>query len=91
MESPARLVDTLIPMNAALQHMPMFIADSDLLQRMDHGVRLRAEELPSELLQVAGKPGLGHHLKVVNTELELKAVIKPNAEGTAYDYCCVFH
>jgi tRNA pseudouridine55 synthase len=92
MESRARLVDMLIPMNAALHHMPMFIADSDdLLQRIDHGVRLRAEDLPTALLQTAEKPGLGNHVKVVNTDLELKAVLKPNAEGTAYDYCCVFH
>jgi hypothetical protein len=31
------------------------------------------------------------HLKVVDAELNLKAVLKKTPDSTAYDYCCVFH
>jgi tRNA pseudouridine55 synthase len=91
MESGSRLANTLIPMNAALSHMPMFMADSNLLERIAHGQRLRIEDLPTDLLQIARKPGLADHVKVVDADLELKAVLTANAAGTAYDYCCVFH
>jgi tRNA pseudouridine55 synthase len=91
MESGSRLANTLIAMNAALSSMPMLMADNDLLERIAHGVRLRVEDLPADLSPIAMTPGLGNYMKVVNADLELKAVLTANADGTAYDYCCVFH
>jgi tRNA pseudouridine55 synthase len=89
--SGLRFESMLIPMNAALQNMPMFVAGFDLLERVAQGQRLTAEDLPACAIQMPPDPSLAGHVKVVDAELNLKAVLIARSEGTGYDYCCVFH
>ncbi len=91
MESGARLKNVLIPMNTALQNLPTFVAGSDILQRVANGQHLTAEQIPRALIQAPAVQSPVDHVKVVDTDLNLKAVLKARSDGTAYDYCCVFH
>jgi tRNA pseudouridine55 synthase len=91
MDGAARLQKALIPMNKALQHMPMFVAGDDVLQRIAHGRRLTVQDLPPAAIQVSSDCCRISHVKVVDGDLNLKAVLRPAADGRVYDYCCVFH
>jgi tRNA pseudouridine55 synthase len=83
--------ETLIPMANAISLMPTFIADEDVLQNVAHGRKLDKSQIPSALIQRPTDNGMADHLKVVDAELNLRAVLKNSPDGTAYDYCCVFH
>ena len=91
MESGLRLDNVLIPMNTALGNIPTFVAGSDTIERVAQGQHLTAEQIPRALIQEPAVQGLVDHVKVVDTDLNLKAVLKAHPDGTAYDYCCVFH
>ena len=81
----------LIPMNTALAHMPMYVAGPDVLQRVAHGQRLTTEDIPPASIRPLSDPGAAGHVKVVDSKMNLKAVLTAAADRTAYDYCCVFH
>jgi tRNA pseudouridine55 synthase len=83
--------ETLIPMASAISHMPTFIANEDVLQNVAHGRKLDKTQIPPALIQRPTNDSLADHLKVVDAELNLRAVLKKSPDGTAYDYCCVFH
>lgn len=83
--------ETLIPMATAISHMPMFIANEDVLQNVAHGRKLDKTQIPQALILRPTDNSLTDHLKVVDAELNLRAVLKNSPDGTAYDYCCVFH
>jgi tRNA pseudouridine55 synthase len=91
MESGLRLDNVLIPMNAALGNIPTFVAGPDTLERVAQGRLLTAKQIPRALIQEPAVQSLVDHVKVVDTDLNLKAVLKAHPDGTAYDYCCVFH
>jgi tRNA pseudouridine55 synthase len=87
----SRQVRPLIPMATALSGMATFIAAQDILKDVAHGRKLDITRIPPALIQRPSDNMLADHLKVVDAELNLKAVLKKTPEGTAYDYCCVFH
>jgi len=91
MESRSRLYNVLIPMNMALGHIPTFVAGSDTLERVAQGQHLTTEQIPRALIREPAVQSLVDHVKVVDTDMNLKAVLKARADGTAYDYCCVFN
>lgn len=86
-----RQIETLIPMATAISHMPTFIANEDVLQNVAYGRKLDKSQIPPALIQRPTDNSLADHLKVVDAELNLRAVIKNSPDGVAYDYCCVFH
>jgi tRNA pseudouridine55 synthase len=90
-ESSSRQLRSLIPMATALSGMPTFIAAQEILKDVAHGRKLDITRIPTALIQRPSKNMLAGHLKVVDAELNLKAVLKKRPGGTAYDYCCVFH
>lgn len=90
-EPCSRQVQPLIPMATALSGMATFIATQDLLTDVAHGRKLDITRIPPALIQRPSVSMPEDHLKVVDAELNLKAVLKKTPDGTAYDYCCVFH
>ncbi len=87
----SRLDNALIPMNVALEHMPTFVAGPDTLQHVANGQHLTPDVIPQASIRRPAVQSLVDHLKVVDAHLNLKAVLKARPDGTAYDYCCVFH
>ena len=90
-ESGSWQENLLIPMTTALEHMPMHVASPEVLQRVAHGQRLTMEDLPPASLRPPSDRMVPGHVKVVDSEMNLKAVVMAGTEGAAYDYCCVFH
>jgi tRNA pseudouridine55 synthase len=86
-----RQTDVLIPMAAAISQMPTFIADEHVLQDVAHGRKLDRSTIPLALIERPSENTIADHLKVVDAEFNLKAVLKKSPDGAAYDYCCVFH
>jgi tRNA pseudouridine55 synthase len=91
MRSDRRTARTLIAPATAISQMPTFIADEDVLQDVAHGRKLDHSRIPLALIQRSIDQSLADHLKVVDADLNLKAVLKRSPEDKAYDYCCVFH
>ena len=87
----SRMKRTLIAPATAISHMPTFIADADLLSKVAHGRKLDPSHIPPALIQRPADQTLADHVKVVDAELNLRAVLKLSPGGAAYDYCCVFH
>jgi len=86
-----RQAQSLIPMTTAISRMPTFIADEALLQDVAQGRQLDRTRISPALIQRPTDNALADYLKVVDAELNLKAVLKISPESTAYDYCCVFN
>ena len=89
--SSRRQSEVLIPMATAISHMPTFIANANVLQDVAHGRKLDRSKIPPALIQRPSDNTMASHLKVVDAELNLKAVLKISPDGAVYDYCCVFH
>ena len=86
-----RQAQTLIAPATAISRMPTFIAGEELLQDVAHGRKLDLSRIPPALVQRPANDTMADHLKLVDADLNLKAVLKVSPDGKAYDYCCVFH
>ena len=86
-----RQAQTLIAPATAISQMPTFIAGEELLQDVAHGRKLDLSRIPPALVQRPANDTMADHLKLVDADLNLKAVLKVSPDGKAYDYCCVFH
>jgi tRNA pseudouridine55 synthase len=91
MEQHVRSERTLIPMAAALTAMPTFTAGEDVLQYVANGRKLTVQQLPPALVEPPSDTAMSGHVKIVDTERNVKAVLKLSPDGAAYDYCCVFN
>jgi tRNA pseudouridine55 synthase len=91
MGADSRAARTLIAPATAISRMPTFIAGEDVLQDVAHGRKLDHDRIAQALIQRPADQSLSDHLKVVDADLNLKAILKRSPEGKAYDYCCVFH
>lgn len=91
LDASRRQAQTLIPMAAALERMPTFIASGALLELVAHGRQLSHEQIPAALIQETGDKLLADHVKVLDAKLNIKAVLKIPPHGGVYDYCCVFN
>lgn len=81
----------LMPMATAISHMPTFIAGDDVLQDVAHGRKLDKTRIPPALIQRPMDNSLADHLKVVDADFNLRAVLKISPDSGSYDYCCVFN
>jgi tRNA pseudouridine55 synthase len=91
MDKQRLLQKELIPMAKTLPGMALFKADATLLQRMAHGQPLSAADLPADAIEQSKSKTLNAYVRVLDDQLNLKAVLKRTADGAAYDYCCVFN
>ena len=91
MHPDQRQAQTLMPMAAALGDMPTFIANRDILAAVAHGRQLTFKQVPPALIQRPADKVLADHVKVVDGELNLRAVLKISPDSTTYNYCCVFN
>lgn len=81
----------VIPMAEALRGVPIFRAGAEMLQWLSHGKPITADNVPHQAvkgLEAVQPDGI---VKVVDEADELKAVLQMAADGTRYNYCCVFH
>ncbi len=85
------MAQSLIPMAAAVQGMDVFSADERLLQRVAYGQPISATHLPNTQIKQKAETTLKTYVKVVDAQLNLKAILKRTPDGSTYDYCCVFH
>ncbi len=81
----------LVPMVDVLEKMPTFTAGHDVMHRVAHGQRLTTEQVPPASIHKPDSAYPADHVKVLDSEQNLKAVLKLNQDGTTYDYCCVFN
>jgi tRNA pseudouridine55 synthase len=78
-------------MTEALVDMPTFHAHDELVQRVSRGQRLTSSDIPlSAIVSALPQPSIDH-IKVVDGQNRLKAVISPSQTISGYNYCCVFN
>lgn len=81
----------LIPMAATLPNMARFQADAAILKRVACGQPLTTDHLADNAIEQPEGKALQDHIKVVDDQENLKAVLKQVKGKATYDYCCVFH
>jgi tRNA pseudouridine55 synthase len=85
-----QLSEKMISMRDALPNMPEFSVDAHLIEKIRHGQKLTTSNL-------IGSDGIGpacragDHLKIVDLEKNLIAIVQKNTTGDSLKYCCVFH
>lgn len=78
--------ETIIPMAEALKEMPAFRADDEMAAHISHGRPLAPDSFTGG--DSAGCPS--DHLKVLDRENRLRAVLEWSPDKGTYIYCCVF-
>ena len=91
MDPETRREKTLIPMAEALRSMPAFNAAEDVLLHVANGKKLTVEQLPPALIEFPSDADMAGHVKIIDPEGNVKAVLKLSPDSAAYDYCCVFN
>ena len=69
----------------------LIIADTETLQKAACGQQLTTTDLPEEAVEGSMDTALADHIRVVDAQYNLKAVVRRSKEKTVYDYCCVFN
>ncbi len=85
------LADVVISMADALRGMPRFRANAETIQHVAHGKPVSAERVPEHAIEREGASRDIGYIKVVDDQDNLKAVLEKSADGTLYNYCCVFN
>jgi tRNA pseudouridine55 synthase len=80
----------IIGMADALRCMPACRADESLAEKIRHGKRLSAEDLCVDYPGGGDAGGGDPHIKIVDGQNSLLAVVKKTPEEGLVDYCCVF-
>ncbi|MDF1593024.1 MAG: tRNA pseudouridine(55) synthase TruB [Desulfobacterales bacterium] len=78
--------DCIIDMAGALRNMPVFVADSGLMDKIRFGKPLTDLDMDPDRIDLSGD-----FFKVVDSENRLLAVVSLNKKDRAYKYNCVFH
>jgi tRNA pseudouridine55 synthase len=81
----------LIPMGAALEFMPTFVAGPETLQRVLQGQLLTSAHVHRDQIRKPADRSRDDYVKVVDAAMNLKAVLKVRPDDKGYDYCCVFN
>ena len=79
------LEQKLIRMTDALPDMPEYIAYNGLADQIQHGVILKQNDIEFSMDAHAA-----NHLKIVDGEKKLLAVLRYDRNSCIYHYCCVF-
>jgi tRNA pseudouridine55 synthase len=91
MDPAKRHERSLLSMDAALHAMPAHFADAALLRDVANGKKLNVHQLPPASIDSPPDGAMAEYVKVIDAGRNVKAVLKLSPDGTAYDYCCVFH
>jgi tRNA pseudouridine55 synthase len=91
MDRHLRWEKPVIPMAEALRFMPTFVAGEGLLQEVANGMRLTIDQLPLASIESTVQTAMVDHVKVIDAERNVRAILKMSPDGMAYDYCCVFN
>jgi len=84
-----KLSPKIISMTDALPDMPVFCADDHLVEKIRHGQELTAKDLIGSN-DTARDGKAGDHLKIVDRDENLIAIVEQNSTGNCWNYCCVF-
>ncbi|MBW1989033.1 MAG: tRNA pseudouridine(55) synthase TruB [Deltaproteobacteria bacterium] len=88
MARSGKAAEALIPMADALPRMPEFLAGPGVAGKIANGQEILWEELvPADKGQEEFDP---QHVKVVDAQRNLLAVMGPRPDGEGLSYCCVF-
>jgi tRNA pseudouridine55 synthase len=91
MDQDTRRSRAVTSMTEALVDMPTFHAPDELVQCVSRGQQLTRSDIPlSAIVSALPQPSIDH-VKVVDGQNRLKAVISPSQNGSGYNYCCVFN
>ena len=85
-----QLSEKMISMRDALPNMPEFSADAHLIEKIRHGQKLTTSHLIGSD-GIATACSAGDHLKIVDQEKNLIAIVQQNTTGNSLKYCGVFH
>jgi len=78
----------IIPMAAAMPHMPGCVAGRGLVEKIRHGHPLSLEDL--DVTRAAGaQKSRRFHLKVIDADSRLVAILEYRPDRPRLDYCCV--
>ncbi len=86
-----KLSDKLISMNDALKGMTGYISNKQLTEKVLAGQPIWAEDLKHHKQKPTGKPCFKEHIKIVEPDNNLIAVLRRQTTDKPYDYSCVFH
>jgi len=78
--------DHIIDMADALRNMPVFVADSLLMDKIRFGRPLSDVDMDADRKDLSGD-----FIKVVDPESRLLAIVRLNKKDRTYKYNCVFH
>lgn len=81
-----QIEDSIIGMADALRGMPLYTADTGMVEKINFGKKLNKKDFRSDLSQEASG-----YIKVVDEKNKLCAVLDVNGMHGTYKYCCVFH
>lgn len=90
MDQDTRRSQAITSMTEALVDMPTFHAHDELVQHVCRGQRLTSSDIPLSAIVSPLPQSAIMHVKVVDKQNRLKAVISPSQDGSGYNYCCVF-
>jgi tRNA pseudouridine55 synthase len=76
----------VIPLEASLKGMALWMVDPFLKENILNGVPLSTQDVPPALSDASGDL-----IKVIDDHKELLAVLEYKKERQQYDYCCVFN
>jgi tRNA pseudouridine55 synthase len=93
---PSDVEARFVSMSRCLAFLPAIIADSQTAGKIKHGQPLYVQEIPiPEALGFAGDDGetqdSASDIRVVDSEDNLLAIVRPDKSGETYKYCCVFN
>ncbi len=81
-----KIEDSIIGMADALRGMPLYMADTGMVEKINFGKELNKKDFRSDLSQEASG-----YIKIVDEKNKLCAVLDVNRIRRTYKYCCVFH
>ena len=82
--------DRVVSMADALKHIPGYIADSDLVQKIFYGQTISRTDIDNDRVECfAG--GQGGLIKILDGKKRLIAVLNKSADGSRYEYGCVLN
>ena len=85
-----------VSMSRCLAFLPAIIADSQTAGKIKHGQPLHVQEIPiPEALGFVGDDDKAQNsvsdIRVLDSEDNLLAIVRPDKSGKTYKYCCVFN
>lgn len=93
---PLDIETRLITMSRCLAFLPAFVADSQTAGKIKHGQPLYVADIPiPDALGIVGdndeSQDIVSDIRVLDSQDNLLAIVRPDKSGQIYKYCCVFN